>query len=41
LLKVKWDLEEAIALYDLYRREGCTLNVPKKELGSVHIRRVM
>ncbi len=35
MLKVKWDLEEAVALYDLYRREGCTLNVPKEELEKL------
>jgi len=35
MLKVKWNLEEAVALYDLYRREGCTLNVSKKELEKL------
>ena len=37
MLKVKWDLEEAVALYDLYRQTGCTLNVPKKELENLSI----
>lgn len=42
VIKVKWELEEAVALFDLYFRFGRCLNVPKdeiKNLSFIYIKR--
>ena len=32
MIRVRWELEEAVALMDLYFRYGATLSVPNDEL---------
>ena len=35
MIKVKWDLEEAVALYDLYLKSGQTLSVDADKLNEL------
>ncbi|MFV0516383.1 MAG: hypothetical protein ACK5MV_03195 [Aminipila sp.] len=35
MIKVKWDLEEAVVLYDLYFKSGQTLSIDKDKLDEL------
>lgn len=35
MIKVKWDLEEAVVLYDLYFKSGATLSVDIEKLNEL------
>ena len=35
MIKVKWDLEEAVVLYDLYFKSGATLSVDTEKLNEL------
>lgn len=35
MIKVKWDLEKAVVLYDLYFKSGATLSVNTEELNEL------
>lgn len=35
MVKVKWDLEEAVVLYDLYFKSGATLSVDTEKLNEL------
>lgn len=35
MIRVPWDLEEAVALYDLYFRNGKSISPPMKELQQL------
>jgi hypothetical protein len=35
MIKVRWELDEAVALLDLYIQEGCTLAVPNEALAAL------
>ena len=35
MIKVKWDLEKAVVLYDLYFKSGATLSVDTEKLNEL------
>lgn len=35
MIKVKWDLEKAVVLYDLYFKSGATLSVDTEKLNEI------
>ena len=37
MIRVKWDLEEAVALCDLYIKSGCSLNIEKNKLEELSV----
>ena len=35
MIRVRWELEEAVALFDLYFKNGASLSIPEEELLEI------
>lgn len=35
MIRVQWELEEAVALFDLYLKSGASLSIPEENLSEI------